>query len=111
MVYNSTHGGRGPGNGTPTGARGAGSNDAREEESRGNRTIGIVPPVLRTPSGLRQAPSRDGPNRRNKKERLAAEETIQSQRVGSNLEGIHKFEWDQTKGVTDKERKILGFVY
>ena len=78
MVYNSTHGGRGPGNGIPTGGRGARSNDAREEESRGNRTIGIVPPVLRTPSGLRQAPSRNGPNRPNKKERLAAEETIRS---------------------------------
>ena len=77
-MHNSTHGGRGPGNGTPTGARGAGSNDAREEESRGNRTTAIVPPVLRTPSGPRQAPRRNGPNRPNENERLAAEETIQS---------------------------------
>ena len=40
--------------------------------SRGNRTTAIVPPVLRTPSGPRQAPRGNGPYRPNENERLAA---------------------------------------
>jgi hypothetical protein len=92
--------GQGPGKEALTGGQGTWSNDASEEESRGDTMPGIVPPVLRTPSGLRQEPNQTC----SKREKL-------EQRARSNVVVDYKFELNQTKGDSKKERKKLGIVY
>jgi hypothetical protein len=55
--------------------------DSHTTSSRGNTTPGIVPPVLRTPNGLRQEPNQNGPDRPNRSGKLAAEEEISSKEL------------------------------
>jgi hypothetical protein len=73
--------------------------------------LGIVPPVLRTPTGPRQGPIQNGPDRPNKKERHAANERSSIKELEAmqestiSLNGIKRKE-----AVRKKERNLELYI-
>ncbi len=79
--------------------------------SRGNRTPGIVPPVLRTPNGPRQGPVQNSPGRPFKMEGNAANENSSIKEIEALQQSTISLNRSKRKEtVRKKERNLELYI-